>query len=238
MSFFNTSKDFTARCGRSFEIRAKPTPQLLPNLLRLIGAIDMTTTLPSTAFAPTAIPEAIQQTVSQPVIDASEVLDSEIFLIDDEQLVIDTLTHHLKSAGFTSIHGFVSSGEAIDTLRFVRTDVILTDIHMPDVSGSFLTKLIRTFAHLRDVPIMVVTSDHRPETAEAIRRKGADVILCKPVQSDLLIQYVVETLKRSLEENAAKQSADALREREKARTNRNLQNQDARLREICRPKKS
>ena len=127
----------------------------------------------------------------------SKNMDAEIFVVDDEQIVIDTLSYYLSKAGFENIHGFSSSTEAIDTLRFIQPSIILTDIHMPDVSGSFLTRLIRTFSHLKSVPIVVVTSDKRPETAEAIIAKGADSVLVKPVKEEDFIKHVKQTLKKS-----------------------------------------
>jgi len=85
---------------------------------------------------------------------------------------------------------------------------------------------------------MVVTSDNRSETQAAIRRKGADVVLCKPVHPDILIQYVVETLTRAHAASDAQQHALDEQQAQKDRLNRDLRHQDVRLRQLCRRKES
>lgn len=123
--------------------------------------------------------------------------DAKIFLIDDEEIVVKLFTLYLQRNGFTNVFGFTDSTEALDTLRFVTPDIILTDIHMPEVSGSFLTKLIRSFEHLSNVPIVAVTADIREETRDSILRKGANDIMYKPVEESEMMQRIARLLNES-----------------------------------------
>jgi DNA-binding NarL/FixJ family response regulator len=66
---------------------------------------------------------------------------------------------------------------------------------MPEVSGNFLIKLIRTYEHLRTVPIVAVTSDTDDETREGILRKGANRVMYKPVDK----AKIVDCVRRSIE---------------------------------------
>ncbi len=105
-------------------------------------------------------------------------------------MVIDTLTWILRAAGFRNVFGFTRANEAIDMLRCLRPDLILTDIHMPDVSGTKLTQLVREFEHLKAIPIVAITADDRQETADRMLTQGADSVLVKPVSEKLLVKHL------------------------------------------------
>ena len=111
----------------------------------------------------------------------------QIFLIDDEPLVLDMHCSILQNAGYGNLHAFSLAGDAIRMLRCLRPDFILTDIHMPDVNGNVLTHLVREFQHLIEIPVIAITSDERIETAKEILEMGANAVLIKPVTPDELV---------------------------------------------------
>lgn len=123
---------------------------------------------------------------------------AKIFLIDDEPIILELFEVYLTDAGFRSIFAFTDSVEAVETLRFVTPSIILTDISMPEVSGNFLIKLIRTFDHLSAVPIVAITSNTTEEAQESILRKGADAVIHKPVDAKILCDKVFQILESTL----------------------------------------
>jgi len=98
----------------------------------------------------------------------------------------------LAAAGFHNVHGFTVASDAVNMLRCLRPDLILTDVHMPEVSGTMLTHLVREFEHLESIPIVAITADDRKETADNILAHGADAVLLKPVSETQLIKCVSE----------------------------------------------
>jgi len=126
----------------------------------------------------------------------------QIFLIDDEQIVLDVYCSTLMDSGYRNLHSFARAEEAINMLRCLRPDLILTDIHMPDISGSVLTRLVREFDHLESIPIVAITADVRKETADEIFKQGADAVLVKPVTQDELIGQVTAARERAAQEKA------------------------------------
>lgn len=113
-----------------------------------------------------------------------------IFLIDDEEIVLETFSAYLRDQGFLNLHQFSSATDAISMLRCLRPDLILTDIHMPDISGNVLTGLVREFEHLREIPLIAVTADERTSTVDEVLAQGADAVLLKPVTDHELITAV------------------------------------------------
>lgn len=127
---------------------------------------------------------------------------AKIFLIDDEPIILELFSVFLCDAGFKNVSAFTDSVEAIETLRYVTPSIILTDINMPEVSGNFLIKLIRTYDHLSTTPIVAITSNTTEEARESILRKGADAVIHKPVDSATLCSKVSQILESTLRMNS------------------------------------
>jgi len=127
--------------------------------------------------------------------------EAQIFVIDDEQLVVDTLTFFLESAGFKNIHGFDDSSEALDQMRFIRPDVIFTDIRMPGMSGNAMARMVRSFPHLYSVPIIAITADRSSEASRSMMNDGAESVLVKPVDRDVLVERTIQAIDNVLNED-------------------------------------
>jgi CheY-like chemotaxis protein len=133
---------------------------------------------------------------------------AEIFVIDDEQIVVDTLTHYLQSAGFEKVSGFSDAAEAVTNMRLVSPDLIITDIRMPGMSGKRVTKIVRGFPQLSHVPVIAVTSDSRSETLDSIIQAGAESVLLKPVTRELLINRALHAIDEAIELEQSRYSSD------------------------------
>ena len=100
----------------------------------------------------------------------------------DSQQLLRTI---LESEGF--IVTTASDGEkAIDILREIKPDILVTDLLLPTVSGGDLIRHVRSTAELSQIPIVVISAygDHYESEALAV---GANIVLKKPLDSDLLI---------------------------------------------------
>ncbi|MEM7628863.1 MAG: response regulator [Planctomycetota bacterium] len=71
-------------------------------------------------------------------------------------------------------------------------DLVLADYHLGDETSERLPDLLRE-AGLR-VPVVVVTGDRRVETREAMRQAGANGLVHKPIDRDLLLRVLAEFL--------------------------------------------
>lgn len=160
--------------------------------------------------------------------------NAKIFLIDDEPIVLELYETYLSATGFSQIYSFTDSVEAIETLRFLTPSIILTDISMPEVSGNFLIKLLRTYEHLQTVPIVAVTSNTDAGAQESILRKGADSVMHKPVDakslSDRVLQILESSLKLENQLSQAEQRETVKTEEKKAQ----MRNVESDLRDMMR----
>jgi len=76
--------------------------------------------------------------------------------------------------------------------------LILTDFHMPRMDGLALARAVRTLPNY-DVPIIALTADALPETAERCADSGMQGILTKPLRLPLLQTSLGRWLPKALE---------------------------------------
>ncbi len=111
-----------------------------------------------------------------------------VLIVDDEQIVADTLTMVFEKSGFHAKAAY-STNHAMDQAREFQPDLLLCDISMPGKDGLFLVNEIN-----RELPacrILVLTgfySNHNAvrETANRLSRHLG--ILTKPVHPDDLLR--------------------------------------------------
>jgi two-component system, chemotaxis family, chemotaxis protein CheY len=94
----------------------------------------------------------------------------------------------------------VEASDGLDALRKLagpaRFDIILTDINMPVMDGLKLVHRIRGDAALRDVPIVVITTEGGDEDRRRAMALGASAYITKPIQAPQVIATVRELLER------------------------------------------
>ncbi|MDE2090062.1 MAG: response regulator, partial [Gammaproteobacteria bacterium] len=95
-------------------------------------------------------------------------------------------------------HGIVVqeavNGEQVVALAAARTfDIILMDLHMPELSGIDATLKIRSTEHAnRHVPIVALTANALPEEYQRLIDAGMDHCLIKPISGDELTAIIVK----------------------------------------------
>lgn len=113
-----------------------------------------------------------------------------ILIVDDEQIIADSLASILKGKGFVPTAAY--NGEhALELATAVEPDVVLSDVVMPGISGVELAlRLMGLFPSCRVVlysSIAVVTNLLKAPGAASYPFK----LLAKPIHPDDLIPHLV-----------------------------------------------
>ncbi|GAA0549474.1 hypothetical protein GCM10010172_34380 [Paractinoplanes ferrugineus] len=66
-------------------------------------------------------------------------------------------------------------------------DLILLDLHLPDIAGEEVMRRLRTESGTRQIPIVILTADATRNTSQRLLDAGADALLTKPVDIPLLL---------------------------------------------------
>ena len=111
-----------------------------------------------------------------------------VLLADDHALFRDGLRSLLEARGLDVIGEARNGREAVDQARRLSPDVVLMDLHMPELDGLAATRLIS--AEQPDVKVVILTaSEEDAHLFEAIK-SGAQGYLFKNLASDELFRLL------------------------------------------------
>jgi FixJ family two-component response regulator len=115
-----------------------------------------------------------------------------IAVIDDDDPFRTALVESLCSFGYR-VRGFACAEEFIAANVAPSCDCIITDIHMPDMSGLDLKRHLA--AHGSKVPVIMITARAEQELVARAAASGAACLLRKPFESDHLVGWLDKVLK-------------------------------------------
>jgi CheY-like chemotaxis protein/anti-sigma regulatory factor (Ser/Thr protein kinase) len=75
----------------------------------------------------------------------------------------------------------MSGGLAIDLARLHRPDLVLLDLHLPDIPGEEVLSRLRHDPACRDVPVVVLSADATPGQMDRLVAAGAHTYFTKPL---------------------------------------------------------
>jgi signal transduction histidine kinase/ActR/RegA family two-component response regulator len=112
----------------------------------------------------------------------------QILVVDDDQDALDVLTLILGEAGAT-VRTATSAAEALALLRWIRPDVLISDLAMPDEDGYSLIRTLRAVerASGRETPAIALTAYVRVQDRARAVAAGFNMFVEKPVDPDELI---------------------------------------------------
>ncbi len=91
----------------------------------------------------------------------------------------------------------VEASDGVDALKKLQTEkihMILTDINMPIMDGLKLVTLIRQNPALKNMPIVIITTEGAAEDRERGMALGANAYISKPIQTAHLIKTITELM--------------------------------------------
>jgi DNA-binding response OmpR family regulator len=116
-----------------------------------------------------------------------------ILIVEDTVDTRELLHMYLTKEGFTVVLA-ADGGEGLYRAKSDRPDLIITDIHMPNLSGIDMIKQLREESETARTPIIALTAygkDFRDEATNA----GADEAMQKPFEFEELVKMVKSLLK-------------------------------------------
>jgi CheY-like chemotaxis protein len=122
-----------------------------------------------------------------------------ILVVDDNEIVIKSITLKLQGAGYQVITAMDGS-EAVAMARKENPDLILLDISFPaDVGGVAWDgfRIMEWFHRLdtaKRIPVIVITGSEEPKTKERATAAGAVAFFQKPLEHDYLLKVIRATL--------------------------------------------
>lgn len=113
-----------------------------------------------------------------------------ILHVDDVEINVMVLDQMLSMLGHFPV-GAASGEEAFAMMEASNFDLVLTDFHMPDVTGLDFLKNVKALREpARSTPVVVVTADVMSFTNAGLREMGFAGALAKPITADALRRVI------------------------------------------------
>ncbi len=116
-----------------------------------------------------------------------------ILVADDESHILHVVSLKLRNAGFTVVTAR-DGQEAFELATTERPDLLITDYHMPHLSGLELCRKLKADAKTASIPaIMLTARGYHLEPAD-MEESGVLQVLSKPFSPRQLLATVMEIL--------------------------------------------
>ena len=129
-----------------------------------------------------------------------------IMLVDDDEINTKAVTCMLQEE--YRVLTAKSGSEALDVLKQQIPDLILLDVHMPQMDGHDVLRALKRIPEYAEIPVMFLTSDENEETEVQGLSEGAIDFIRKPfikmvamqrIQRVLELSYLQKNLKQEVE---------------------------------------
>ncbi len=118
-----------------------------------------------------------------------------VVCIEDNNANFELVERILEDYGPTRIHAAIQGTIGLDLIRQHKPDLVLLDLHLPDISGEEVLSRLKSDPETRDVPVIIMSADattgHRNRLIEA----GAICYLTKPLD----VREFLDQVERAVE---------------------------------------
>ncbi len=131
-----------------------------------------------------------------------------ILVVDDNEIVIKTISLKLQGAGYKVLSA-MDGTEAVSMVRKESPDLILLDLTFPPEimgipwDGFRIMEWFGRLENAKKIPILVITGNEDPKTRERATQAGAVAFFPKPLDHDKLLKVIRETLGEKAKAKAA-----------------------------------
>lgn len=141
-----------------------------------------------------------------------------ILVVDDQEANVKLLLRILKQAGYTNVLGTTDPSEALSIAKMQQPDLVLLDLHMPELSGVEVMHALRRMPGWTDPFVIILTGDDSKVAKENALSNGAKDFIAKPFEVNEVVLRIKNLADLRTLHKELYQSNVTLEERVRART--------------------
>ncbi|MBS4015650.1 MAG: response regulator [Candidatus Latescibacteria bacterium] len=119
-----------------------------------------------------------------------------IAVVDDEQDIVDLITHHLEKERF-KVEPFYDGESILEYIKKTKPDLIVLDLMLPGVDGLEVIKLLKKDEQTSSIPVIMLTAKGTETDKVVGLELGADDYIVKPFSPRELVARVKTVLRRN-----------------------------------------
>ena len=139
-------------------------------------------------------------------------LESIVYVVDDDQAMVESLTWIIESVGF-KVKTFTRAQDFLDQYDPNQPGCILLDIRMPGMSGPELQTQLKTISSYHTPPIIFISGHGDVPLAVRVMKAGAVDFLTKPFSEADLMRAIRTAIARDREARRKRAERAGLRSR-------------------------
>lgn len=160
----------------------------------------------------------IRQPEEERPVEKSGEYGASILVVDDDVMNLQ-IAEKMLSDGF-QVHSVDSGKRALEFLKTQIPDLVLLDIHMPEMNGFDVLSQMKADSIFGEIPVIFLTADDDRDTEIKGFQAGALDFIKKPFVADIMLQRVnrileLSRLQKHLQQEVEKQTRVAEERRQK-----------------------
>ncbi|HEY8047593.1 MAG TPA: response regulator [Ramlibacter sp.] len=116
-----------------------------------------------------------------------------VLVVEDTPANMKLVAMLLRREGYDVLQAW-SAEEAIEIARAQRPALVLMDMQLPGLDGLAATRVLKSDAATRDMPVIAVTALAMSGDEERIRAAGCDGYVAKPIRYKEFLHEVAKVL--------------------------------------------
>ena len=112
-----------------------------------------------------------------------------VLVVDDHPVNLRLLKLLLERQGL-SVYAADSGKAALAIVQETQVDLVLSDVHMPEMDGETLCRKLRALPNYRQTPMIAVTADVVEKTKSDLLKVGFDAVETKPMGEKQLVALI------------------------------------------------
>ena len=141
------------------------------------------------------LPPGVDTPVEQPSAESAEEPQNEkkhILVVDDNADFRQYLRDELQPLYHVTVA--VDGADALEKLKTVEPDVIVSDVMMPGINGFDLTKAVKENVETSHIPVILLTARLSDDVRTEGYQYGADSYITKPFRMEMLLARIKNLL--------------------------------------------
>ncbi len=122
--------------------------------------------------------------------------DLKFLVVDDFSTMRRIIRGLLKEMGCNNVDEAEDGVVALNMLRNLKHDFVVSDINMPNMNGFDLLKAIKADEALKHIPVLMVTAEARKEDIVLAAQSGASGYIVKPFTKATLEEKVLKIVQK------------------------------------------
>ena len=110
-----------------------------------------------------------------------------VLYVDDDRVNALLFSETCRVVGGVDVQTADTGTEALEIAMQWRPDLLVIDLHLPDMLGYALLPRLRAQMAAPALPAFLCTADHAGEVAEPARRAGFDGCWTKPIELQIVL---------------------------------------------------